>query len=86
MRPVIDDIDILEHPSPAVPGDECYESSRRAYSPVFAWLGRLFTPVPRLRPRRQERYVPGVPRVETSLDILARDHPDIHLWVMARMG
>jgi hypothetical protein len=29
---------------------------------------------------------PGAPRFETPLDILAREHPDIHLRVMAGLG
>jgi hypothetical protein len=86
MSPMIDDTDILEYPSPASQGDECHESSRRERSPVLAWFGRLFTPVPRLQPRRQEHCVPGASRFETPLDILAREYPDIHLRVMSGMG
>jgi hypothetical protein len=86
MRPVIDDTDILEHPSPVFQSDACYESSRGERSTVLAFLRHLFTPMPRLRPRRQECGVPGVPRFETPLDILAREHPDIHLRVMAGLG
>jgi len=86
MPPTLDDTHILEYPSPASQGDESHESSRRACSPVLAWLGRLFTPVPRLRPRRQEYCAPGASRFETPLDILAREYPDLHLRVMAGMG
>ena len=86
MRPVIDETDILEYPSPALQGDACHESSRQERSPVLACLRRLFTPVPRLRPRRQACCVPEARRFETPLDILAREHPDVHLRVMAGMG
>jgi hypothetical protein len=86
MRPVLDNTDILEHPSPTSQGNECHESAQRAGSPFLAWLGRLCTLVPRLRPRRQERCALGTPRFETPLDILAREHPDIHLRVMSGMG
>jgi hypothetical protein len=86
MRSVINDTDILEHPSPALQGDACHESFRQERSHVLAWLRRLFTPVPRLRPRRQACCVPGVPRFDTPLDLLAREHPDIHLRVMAGLG
>ena len=86
MPPVIDDTDILEHPSPASQGNECHESSRWERSPILAWLSRLFTPVPRLRTRRQEHCALGAPRFETPLDILAREYPDLHLRVIAGMG
>ena len=86
MPPTLDDTDILEHPSPASQGDDCHESSRRACSPVLAWFGRLFTPVPRLRTRRQAYCAPGAPRFETPLDILAREYPDLHLRVMSGIG
>ena len=86
MRPVIDETDILEYPSPALQGDACHESSRQEHSPVLACLRRLFTPVPRLRPRRQKCCIPGSPRFETPLDLLAREHSDIHLRVMAGLG
>jgi hypothetical protein len=86
MRPVIDETDILEYPSPALQGDACHASSRQERSHVLALLRRLFTPVPRLRLRQQECCVPGAPRFETPLDILAREHPDVHLRVMAGMG
>ena len=86
MPHVLENPDILEHPSPASQGDECRESSRRACSPVLAWFGRLFTPVPRLRRRRHEYGVPWASRFETPLDILAREYPDIHLRVMSGMG
>ena len=46
------------------------------YSPGFAWLSRLFIPMPRLRSRPQECCIPGAPRFETPLDLLAREHPD----------
>ena len=86
MPPTLDAADILEYPSPASQGDECHESSRRERSSVLAWLGCLFTPVPRLRSRRQEYCAPGASRFATPLDILAREHPDLHLRVMAGMG
>jgi hypothetical protein len=86
MRPTIDDPDILEYPSPASQGVECHELSRWERSHVLALFRRLFIPVPRLRPRRQEYGAPGTSRFETPLDILAREYPDIHLRVMSGMG
>jgi hypothetical protein len=86
MRPVLDNTDILEHPSSASQCHECHESSQHEGSPFLAWLARLCTPVPRLRPRRQERCALGTPRFEAPLDILAREYPDIHLRVMSGMG
>jgi hypothetical protein len=86
MRPVIDDTDILEHPSHALQSDACHEPFRQERSPVLAFLRHLFPPVPRLQPRRQACCVPGAPRFETPLDILAREHPDVHLRVMAGLG
>jgi hypothetical protein len=93
MPPVLDAPNSLEeHPilSPA-----CNEraalpraqpSSRRERSHVLEWLCRLLTPVPRLRPHRQAYGAPGTPRLETPLDILAREHPDIHLRVLSGIG
>jgi hypothetical protein len=93
MPPVLDDPNILE--APAILSPACNErealpraqpSSRRKRSRVLGWLRRLITPVPRLRPPRQAYGAPGTPRVETTLDILAREHPDIHLRVMSSIG
>jgi hypothetical protein len=86
MRPVLDETDILEHPFPALQDNECHESFRQERSHVLAWLRRLFPPVPRLRPRQPQCCVLGAPRFETPLDLLAREHPDIHLRVMAGLG
>ena len=61
-------------------------SFRRERTHVLAWLGRLCSPVPRLRPCRQEYCVPSAPRCEAPLDILAREYPDIHLRVMSGIG
>jgi hypothetical protein len=93
MPPVLDDPNILAEYtilSPACNGREALPraqpTSRRECSHVLAWLCRLITPVPRLRPHRQEYGAPGTPRVETGLDMLAREHPDIHLRVMSGIG
>jgi hypothetical protein len=61
-------------------------ASRRERSRFLALLRCLITPAPRLRTRRQEHGVLSALRVETSLDMLAREYPDIHLWVMAVLG
>ena len=61
-------------------------ASRRECPRFLALLRCLITPVPRLRTRQQEHGVPGTLRVETSLDMLAREYPDIHLQDMAVWG
>ena len=91
MPHVIDDTDIEEYSSPTAEYDALYERSRvvpsrRGRSRFLAFLRRLFTPVPRLKPRRKVCCIPGAPRFETALDVLAREHPDIHLRLMAGMG
>jgi hypothetical protein len=86
MRPTLDETDILEYPSPASQGDESHESSRWERSCFLALLRRLFTPGPRLRTRRQDHCHPGARRVETPLDMLAREHPDVFLLVIGGMG
>jgi len=93
MPHVLEDPDILEEHTALSPAcDELQTlplelpTSLRGRSRFLAFLRRLFTPVPRLRTRRQECCVSRAPRFETSLDILAREHPDIHLRIMAGMG
>jgi hypothetical protein len=61
-------------------------SYQQERSPVLAWLGRLFTPLPRPRPRRQGDCALGTRRFETPLDVLAREYPDLHLWVISSIG
>ena len=92
MPHILDDTDILEEHTTLSPAcDELHAlplglpTSPRGRSRFLAFLRCLFTPVPRLRTRRQE-YCALVHRFETPLDILAREHPDIHLRVMAGMG
>jgi hypothetical protein len=93
MPPVLEDPDILEEHTALSP--ECDElhalplglpTAPRGRSRFLTLLRRLITPVPRLRTRRQECCVPGAPRFEVPLDILAREHPDIHLRVMSGIG
>jgi len=92
MPRVLEDTDILEHPSPSAASDTLHAlplglpTAPRGRSRLQTFLRRLFTPVPRLRPRRQECCVPGAPRFETPLDMLAREHLDIYLLVMGGMG
>jgi hypothetical protein len=93
MPHVLEAPDILEeHTAPSPACNELHAlplalpSSRRARSRLLAFLRRLITPAPRLRTRRQEYCTPSAPRFETSLDILAREYPNIHLRVMAGMG
>ena len=93
MPHVLDDTDILEEHTALSP--ECNERdalprarplSRRERSRLLALLRRLITPAPRLRPHRQEYCAPGTLRFETTLDILAREYPDLHLRVMSGIG
>jgi hypothetical protein len=92
MPHVLDDTDILEHPSPSLAGDTFHAlplqlpTARCGRSRFLLLLRRLFTPMPRLQTRRQECCVSRAPRFETSLDMLARDYPDIHLRVMEVLG
>ena len=93
MPHVLEDPDILEEHTALSPACDKLQTlplelptSLRGRSRFLAFLRRLFTPVPRLRPRRQECCVPGAPRFETSLDMLAREHLDIYLLVMGGIG
>ncbi|HEY7491384.1 MAG TPA: hypothetical protein VIH59_09790 [Candidatus Tectomicrobia bacterium] len=92
MPRVLEDTDILEYPSSS-PADDTFHvlppgmrTSPRECSCFLTFLSRLLTPVSRLRPRRQECGVPGTPRFETPLDMLAREHFDIYLLVMGGIG
>jgi hypothetical protein len=93
MPPVLEDPDILEEHIALSPEYDALHalplvlpSPWRKCSRLLALLRRLITPVPRLRPRRQEYCAPGASRFEAPLDILAREYPDIHLRVMSGMG
>lgn len=92
MPHVLDDTDILEYPSASSACEELHAlslglpTSARGRSRFLTFLRRLFAPAPRLRTRPQAYRTPGAPRFETSLDILAREHPDSHRWVMAVIG
>jgi hypothetical protein len=86
MPHVLEEPDVLEEDPVLSPTcDELYAAPRERSS-IRAWLRRLRTPVPRLRTRRQVCSTAGTPRFETALDVLAREHPDVHLRVMAGMG
>jgi hypothetical protein len=85
MPHVLEDPDVLEEDTTLSPAcDELY-AAPRGHSHVMTLLRRLVPPVPRRRPRRKECCVAGAPWVETALDVLAREHPDIHLRVVAGM-
>jgi hypothetical protein len=93
MPRVLEDPDILEeHIALSPEGNEldrllrALPSSQRQRSRLLALLRRLVTRVPRLRPCRQAYCVPGALRFEAPLDILAREHPDVHLRVMSGIG
>jgi hypothetical protein len=92
MPHVLDETDILEYPSASSAGEARHVLSRglptsaRRHSRFLTFLRCLFVPAPRLRTRSQAHCSPRAPRFETSLDILAREHPDSHLWVMAVIG
>jgi hypothetical protein len=85
MPQVLEDPDVLlEDDSVLSPTcDELHALTTAPHerSHVMTLLRRLITPVPRLRTRR----VAGTPQVETALDVLAREHPDVHLRIMAAM-
>jgi hypothetical protein len=93
MPHVLDDPDILEeHTTVSSACDELHAlplglpTAPRGRSRFLTFLRRLITPIPRPRTRRQVCCVPGAPRFETPLDMLAREHPDIHLRVMGGIG
>lgn len=92
MPHVLDDTDILEYPSTSSVCEEPQAlslglpTSVRGCSRFLTLLRRLFASAPRRRTRLQAYRTPGAPRFETSLDILAREHPDSHLWAMAVIG
>jgi len=85
MPHVLEDPDVLEDDpvlSPTYDALHALTTAPRERSHVLTLLRWLITPVPRLRTRR----VAGTPQIETALDVLAREHPDIHLRLMAGMG
>jgi hypothetical protein len=93
MPHVLEDPDILEEHITLSPACDELDTLSRALpsfrpkrTPVLAWLGRLFTSVPRLGPRQQGYCAPRAPRFETPLDILAREHPDVLLRVMSSIS
>jgi hypothetical protein len=93
MSPALDAPNTLEKPLAPSPTGAALETLPRARpscprerSPLLAWLGCVFMPVPRLRPRQQEACTLGTRRFEAPLDILAREHPAIHLRVMSGIG
>jgi hypothetical protein len=88
MPHVLEEPDVLEEDSVVSPTcDELHAlpTAPRERTPVMTFLRRLITPVPKLRMRRQDCCVARAPQVETALDVLAREHPDIHLRLMAGM-
>ncbi|HEY7494479.1 MAG TPA: hypothetical protein VIH59_25685 [Candidatus Tectomicrobia bacterium] len=84
MPHVIEDPEILTHPSPAATGDA--PRARRACPRFLALFQHLITPPPGLQTRQQEHNPPGAPQFETPLDLLARRHPNLHLWLMSVIG
>jgi hypothetical protein len=90
MPRALEDPEILEEHTAVSPvGDALplgMPTAPRGHSRLQTFLRRLITPVPRLRTRRQDHCHPGKPRFEAPLDVLAREHPDIHLRLMAGMG
>jgi hypothetical protein len=90
MPHVLNDPDVLEeHTTTLSPEYDTLPLERptapRGCSRLQTFLHRLITLVPRLRPRRQDHCHSGEPRVETALDILARERPDTYLLVMGGM-
>jgi hypothetical protein len=87
MPHVLEDPDVLEeHTTTLSPEYDELHALPHERSHVMTVLRRLFTPVPRLRTPRKACGVAGTPRVETALDVLAREHPDIHLRLMGGIG
>ena len=92
MPHVLDDTDTLAPTSPSAAGDALRRQPRglpalrRAWPRFLALFQHLLTPPPRLQTRQQEHSTPGAPRFETPLDLLARHHPSLHLWLMSGMG
>jgi hypothetical protein len=92
MPHVLDDTDILECASasaaddapPALPLE--LPESAPGRSRFLTLLRRLIASAPRLRTHPQKHGIPGTPRFTTSLDLLARQYPDSHLWIMAVVG
>jgi hypothetical protein len=89
MPHVLEDHDVLEDDLVLSPtSDELHAlplglpTAPRERSRLLTLLRRLITPVTRLRTRR----VAGTPQVETALDVLAREQPDIYLLVMSGIG
>ena len=93
MPHILNDTDILEEHTALSP--ECdtpdtlplgLPTSPRERSHFLTFLRRLITPRRRPRICQQGYCAPRAPRFEMPLDILAREHPDLHLRVMAGMG
>ena len=93
MPHILEDTDILEeHTALSPAGDELHAlplglpASRRERSRFLAWLRRLIPHRQRPQTCHQGYCAPRAPRFETPLDILAREHPDIHLRIMSGIG
>jgi hypothetical protein len=85
MPHILEDPDVLEEDpvlSPTCDELHALTTAPRERSHVMTFLRRLITSVSRLRTRR----VVGKPQVETALDVLAREQPDIYLLVMSGIG
>jgi hypothetical protein len=77
MPHVLEDHDVLEDDlvlSPTCDELHALTTAPRERSRLLTLLRRLITPVTRLRTRR----VAGTPQIETALDVLAREQPDIY--------
>ena len=84
MPQVLEAPDVLEDDpvlSPTCDELHALTTAPHERSYVMTLLRRLVTPMPRLWTRR----VAGTPQVETALDVLAREHPDVHLRILAGM-
>ena len=85
MPRVTTDDDLWENPSPTA-ACATAELLPRVRFPLLAALRTLFTPALRLRTRPQGVCAWETPRCETALDLLAREHPDLHLRLMSGLG
>jgi hypothetical protein len=92
MPHVLDDTDILIHPSPSSTDNAPHAlppgltASVPEGSGFLTLLHCLLAPMPRLRRRPQEHCPPEASRCQTPLDILMREYPDSHLQAMSIIG
>jgi hypothetical protein len=92
MPDVLDDTDILDHSSPSSAGNALHTGPhrwptvRREYARFLALFQHLCTPAPELQLHQQGHGTSGASPFETPLDLLARHHPSLHLWLMSCIG